>query len=605
MGANSYWERIALGRLNRRRALSGGATLGAGAAALLAGCGSGGKEEKKAGPTTEGRVLLPRDTSAQAKKGGIFQNQIEGDELNLDPLSTGRGNGGWTSELSYSRPFIEKAGAGGTKTAEFIGDLAESYEVFDGGLRLVVKLRPDAKWDARPPTNSRPVDTDDVLFSWDRYVKLSPFAAKLSYDASKGAAPIESVEKIDSRTYVYKSAYPWSPLIPSLTRDMGWIIPREAGDKFDPRNTVRGSGPFQLDRYEPSVTFDYRRNPNWHGKTFIGKDVPYLDGVDYAVLPEYSSFLSQFRSAHIWAGTRVKAEDALAIVNDSPNIDMYRGLRTNSTPAVIFMTEGGSPFLDVRVRRAVSMAIDRPLLAEVDTGANNYAKQGVPLDIAINSYIAAGWGGYYLNPMAKEMGEGGKYFEHNVAEAKKLLSAAGRDTMSFRIAFTPRYIEEKYVSAIADMFGEAGMKATLNVIDYQTVMIAPVNGILYSKGQFGKYGEMSFSSGGEGADPASTLFRIWHTDGSSSRANLKDPEGLDIDATIDKAMREFDANKYEAYVHDAQRKLAVHQPALSYWYSVSPLQPMQPWVMNWNAIRGSLNTTGLTHVWYDETKKKA
>jgi ABC-type transport system substrate-binding protein len=203
------------------------------------------------------------------------------------------------------------------------------------------------------------------------------------------------------------------------------------------------------------------------------------------------------------------------------------------------------------------------------------------------------------------MGDGGKYFQHDPAEARKLLTAAGRDNMSFRIAFTPRYIEEKYVSAIADMFGEAGMKAILNVIDYQTVMISPVNGILYSKGQFSKYGEMSFSSGGEGADPASTLFRIWHTDGSSSRANLKDAEGLDIDATIDKAMREFDADKYTTYVHEAQRKLAIHQPALSYWYSVSPLQPMQPWVMNWNAIRGSLNTTGLTDVWYDETKKKA
>ena len=53
------------------------------------------------------------------------------------------------------------------------------------------------------------------LYSWDRYEKQSPFAAKLSYTASKGAAPIERVEKIDNRTYAYKLAYPWSPLLPS------------------------------------------------------------------------------------------------------------------------------------------------------------------------------------------------------------------------------------------------------------------------------------------------------------------------------------------------------------------------------------------------------
>ena len=605
LGESSYWQRTLSARASRRRLLTGSAGV-AGAAALLAACGGG--DGKSSGPRQEGRVLIPFDSSGQAKAGGIFQTQIEGDEVNLDPLSTGRGNGGWTSELAYSRPFAERAAAGGTKTADFIGDLAESYEVQEGGLRLTVKLRPNAKWDQRAPTSSRPVDTDDVAFSWDRYVKLSPFGAKLSYEVSKGAAPIEAVQKIDARTYVYKSAFEWSPLIPSLTRDMGWIMPREAESGFDARNTVRGSGPWVLERYDPSVTFNFRRNPNWHGKSFVGKDVPYLDGVHFAILPEYNSFLTHFRAGNLWAGgtaaSRVKPEDALAIANDFPDINIYRGLRTNSTPAVIFMTEPGSPFLDVRVRRAVSMAIDRPLLAAVDSGQEAYEKQGIPLDVELNSYIAAGWGGYWLNPTSKEIGEGAKYFEHNVAEAKKLLSAAGRE-VNIRIAFTPRYIEEKYASAIADMLGEAGIKSTLNVIDYQTVMIAPVTGVLYSKGQFSKVGDLSFSGGGEGADPASTLFRIWHTDGSSSRANLKDPEGLEIDAIIDKAMREFDSDRYMALVHEAQRKLALHQPALSYWYSVSPLQPVQPWVMNWNAIRGSLNSTGLLHVWYDETRKKA
>src|SRR6266705_546428 len=82
------------------------------------------------------------------------------------------------------------AGAASALLAAYVGDLAESYEVQDGGLKLVIKLRPEAKWDPRDPTNSRPVDTEDVTYSWDRFESLSPFAAKLSYKASKGAAPI-------------------------------------------------------------------------------------------------------------------------------------------------------------------------------------------------------------------------------------------------------------------------------------------------------------------------------------------------------------------------------------------------------------------------------
>ena len=45
--------------------------------------------------------------------------------------------------------------------------------------------------------------------------------------------------------------------------------------------------------------------------------------------------------------------------------------------------------------------------------------------------------------------------------------------------------------------------------------------------------------------------------------------------------------------------------SLPYFYSVSALDPVQPWVMNWNAIRNSLESTGLLNVWYDESKKKA
>jgi hypothetical protein len=36
---------------------------------------------------------------------------------------------------------------------------------------------------------------------------------------------------------------------------------------------------------------------------------------------------------------------------------------------------------------------------------------------------------------------------------------------------------------------------------------------------------------------------------------------------------------------------------------VQSLEPVHPWVMNWNAIRASQNGTGLLHVWYDESKK--
>jgi ABC-type transport system substrate-binding protein len=505
--------------------------------------------------------------------------------------------------MAYSRPLAEKATFGGPALPEYVGDLAESFEIQDGGLKLVMKLRPNAKWDPRSPTNSRAVDTEDVLYSWDRYEAQSPFAAKLSYKASKGAAPIESVEKIDARTYAYKMAYPWSPLLPSLSGAMGWIMPKESADKFDPRNTVRGSGPWMIERYEPSASFNWVRNPNWHGKAVHGVDVPYLDGIHQTILLEQSALLSQFRSGKIWDGLHINPESVPEIAQSFPDINIYRGDYDNSTRNIIFMTEPSSQWLDVRRRRAVSMALDRDLLANAASGADVLAASGLSVEPVINGYLGVGWGDYTIHPRSKEMGEGAANFEYNVAEAKKLLSAAGTPTVENTIAFTTQYLEEKWASVIADMLTEAGIRSSLRVVDYRNVMLLPQGGILYSKGQFGQWGHMSFSSGGADADPAATMFKIWNTNGSTSRANLTDPPGLEINALIEKATKTFDSKEYLSLIHEAQRKLAIHVPSLPYFYDVQSLVPVHPWVMNWNAIRTSVSGTGLMHVWYDDSKK--
>ena len=65
--------------------------------------------------------------------------------------------------------------------------------------------------------------------------------------------PILGVTAPDDRTVVYKMAFPWAPLMPGLG-DGGphQIVPMESEDKFNPKNTVRGSGPWMLQDYQPS-----------------------------------------------------------------------------------------------------------------------------------------------------------------------------------------------------------------------------------------------------------------------------------------------------------------------------------------------------------------
>src|SRR5687768_218627 len=102
----SYWQR----RVSRRRAVVSGIGLSAGAAALLAGCGGASDSKEAVAPS---RVTPPRDTSSQAKRGGVFLQRVEGDELTLDALASSRGGGsGGPAEPGYSRMLREKQTAG-------------------------------------------------------------------------------------------------------------------------------------------------------------------------------------------------------------------------------------------------------------------------------------------------------------------------------------------------------------------------------------------------------------------------------------------------------------------------------------------------------------
>lgn len=252
----SYWQR----KLTRRRVLATGAG-GSGLLALtVVGCGGDDSGSNVAGQAS--RLSQPTDTSSAAKRGGIYQGVIGNDETTFDPLATSRGGGsGGPATPGYSRMLAEKVGIGAVpKTQEFVGDLAESWELAKDALTLTMKLRPDAKFDARPPTNGRTVTADDVVFSLNKFFTQSPYASSMSYQTDPAAA-VESVRKIDDRTVQYKMAYPWSPLLATFANGTHLIMPTEADGKFNPKTDIRGSSAWLLQEYISSSVFKWRRNP--------------------------------------------------------------------------------------------------------------------------------------------------------------------------------------------------------------------------------------------------------------------------------------------------------------------------------------------------------
>ena len=158
------------------------------------------------------------------------------------------------------------------------GDLAESWELSPDRSTLTFKLRQGVKWDSRAPTNGRLFDAQDVIESWQKYAKLNTTASNLVYNAETApSAPIESVSSPDPRTIVMKIKQFDSSLFQLLASwDHFYVMPRESmNGGFDPRQVVRGTGPWQLDEYVPSSRITWRKNPDY----FV-KDRPYADKIE-------------------------------------------------------------------------------------------------------------------------------------------------------------------------------------------------------------------------------------------------------------------------------------------------------------------------------------
>ena len=299
----------------------------------------------------------------------------------------------------------------------------ESFELSPDGLTATFKTRGNLKFDERAPTNGRVGDSSDIKFSWDRWVAQNPRAPELS-NTKSADAPILGVTTPDARTAVMKLAFPFAPLFPMLAFSFHPLIyPKEADGGYDPRSVARGSGAWQVEEDRWPTSIKLKRNPNWYEK-----DRPYYDGIDLINLTDYAQGTAQLKAGNIET-YGVRQEDIYAIKNENKSLAMtQRAQFTRNTGGwTFFGGRPGSPFRDDRVRRALSMLIDRDRWLDTFSGRADWEKIGVPVETAWTSFVGPGWS-FFLDPRGKEIGEGGKNFLYNPTEAKKLLSASGQKT---------------------------------------------------------------------------------------------------------------------------------------------------------------------------------
>ncbi len=571
MKDNRYWEKFTNQRLNRRKALAAAGGIGAGAVALsLAGCGGGGSDDTKG--NSSGLVSNPEDTTSKAKAGGVFKDFVGADVPSLDPIGSANVRS-QTDIGSYTYPRIMKyvnAKYPKFATGDVEGDAVETFEIAPDGLQVTMKVRQGMKWDSRAPTSGRALDAQDILFSYDKFTKLNGYRSEFQYNAETSPlAPIETITSPDPRTIILKLHAPRASLLPIFAYNRYfYVMPRESEGGFDPRGDVRGYGPWQLVSSQPSTGRTWKRNPDYYVK---GR--PYPETLEHPIVSEYAAQLAQFRAGNIWAGV-VRPEDVIQTKKDLPELVLRQAEAYSAIPsALIFGYEGDSPFKDPRVRQAVSMSIDRETQADVQGNRDKFRAEGLEVPARFHTVISANWDGYWLDPTdTKKFGANAKYYTLDIAEAKKLLSAAG-----FANGFeTPLFynggnqygtVYTQTVDIVAGFLKEIGIRVKNNPLEYSTDYLPNYHNGGYAQAQnIGRrppgYNGILHKSASNRPTVDQSLFGHMHKDGSQfegalpeggTDARLGDPEN---NSMIEKIMAEFDHDKQIALVQEFQKMMA-------------------------------------------------
>jgi peptide/nickel transport system substrate-binding protein len=605
---SNYWTAVLSQRLARRRALAatGGA---AAAAALLAACGGGDSGGGGDGDSS-GLVARPADTTKDAKRGGTLKDYIRGDPITLDPYNPNAALN-FVAKSVYGTLLRERPGTLEPAQGIIDGDLAESWEFSQDGLQMTMKLRQNAKWHNRPPINGRTIDVDDVVFSWKRYEEKAPLASLLANSKSPDS-PVLSVTAPDSRTIAVKLKEPVvyvSNYFASMGSFTGQVImyPKETDSTFDNRVEANGHGPFMVTSYQPSVGFTMRRHAD-----YWDKDYALIDQIDMPIVIEYAAQLAQFKAGNMYYFGAIRAEDVLPTKRDEPRLDLYATDTAATSQVVTFgqLPERTSPFLDERVRQAVSMSLDRDLMNAVKYYVNEYKAEGLPVETRWNSHLPASWDGWWIDPRDKDFGPNGKFFEYNVAEAKKLLAAAGHPNgfeMTLRFPASPQLSYERDTIAMIGNLQEIGLKVSQEAIaDYTKRYIPDIrdgNGQYEGIAVHSVTGGIPFSVNETAAlvavhwPQSGVTFHGYSTNGRNDKSG--DPA---LNTMLAKARTERDMEARKKLVGDIQRYLGKAQHSM-----ILPQGGANGFNLAWPALKNYRVFDGesiwnMYRLWIDQTK---
>ncbi|MCW8087917.1 ABC transporter substrate-binding protein [Sabulicella glaciei] len=382
--------------------------------------------------------------------------------------------------------------------------------------------------------DGRPFTADDVAFTVERIPTVSGPGA--SYGTH--VRPVRRVEVVDARTVRLHTNGPF-PLLPvyfsqvfMLGRD---IHANASGGDFNDGRAAIGTGPYRLVSYTPGDRIVMERNDSWWGGT------PHWATVNYRIITNDAArmaallagdvdFIDQIPTRDV---ARLRRDSRFRVAETTSLRTMYVTLDSTRTPPVpgISGTEA-NPLADIRVRRALSLAISRRALVErVMDGAALATMQFMPP-------------GTYSHIPDMPVPEA------DPAAARALLAEAGYPN-GFALTLggsNDRYMNDsQMVQAIGQMWTRIGIRTTVEAQPYATFIGRA------TRREFPAALLTWGNSTGEASVVLNSVLRTADRErghGAANRVRYSNPE---LDRLVGEAETEMDATKREDLLRRAQR----------------------------------------------------
>ena len=305
------------------------------------------------------------------------------------------------------------------------GQLAESWEFTDLST-LVVHLRKGIHWQNLPPANGREVVAGDIVYHYQRSFNLGSGMTPSPYQTSNTIfLNCQTVAATDNYTVVFK----WKIANPEVIMENITSIgdsnsiecPEEVklwGDLSDWHHVV-GSGPFILKDVVSGASVTLARNPTYsfYDERYPQNQLPYVDSVKLLIITDNNTALAGLRTGKIDITDGLTWPQAQTLMKT--NSELLHVAVPSATGYCLDPRNDVKPFSDIRVRKAMQMAIDLPTIASTYYGGTT---DSAPL--ALTSYYATGWGLPY-NSWPQDLKD---EYAYNSTKAKQLLSDAGYPT---------------------------------------------------------------------------------------------------------------------------------------------------------------------------------